>query len=45
MVERWNKLTVADEDPEFLDDYNCVISDVSIPSSEENKKTYEGKKR
>ena len=34
MVERWNKLTVMDEDPEFLDKYNRVISDGSIPNDE-----------
>ena len=39
MVERWNNLTVADEDPEFLDKYNCVISDVSIPNCEDNNGT------
>ena len=27
VVDRWNKLTVADEDPEFLEKYNSVISD------------------
>ena len=27
MVERWNNLTVADEDTDILDEYNCVISD------------------
>ena len=32
MVYRWNELTIADEDQEFLDEYNCVISDGSIPN-------------
>ena len=27
MVEQWNKLNITDEDPEFLDEYNCVIID------------------
>ena len=39
MVERRNKLTVADEYPEFLDEYNCVISDGSIPNCEDNNNT------
>ena len=34
MVEQWNKLTIADEDQEFLDQYNSVISDGSIPNGE-----------
>ena len=32
MVYRWNELTIADEDQEFLDEYNYVISDGSIPN-------------
>ena len=39
MVELWNKPTVADEDPEFLDEQNRVISGVSIPNSEEDNQT------
>ena len=39
MVDRWNKLTVVDEDPEFLDQYIQVISDVSIPNSEDDNET------
>ena len=27
----WNKLSIADEDPELLEDLNRVISDSSIP--------------
>ena len=41
MVEIWNKLIVEDEDPEFLDKYNRVIIDGSIPNGEENNKTDE----
>ena len=37
-------MTVADEDPELRDEYNCVISDVSIPNGEENNKIYDKKK-
>ena len=40
MVDWWNKLTVADEDPEFLDESNRVISDVSIPNGEDDDDTY-----
>ena len=39
MVERWNKMTVADKDAEFLDEYNHVVSDGSIPNGEDDKKT------
>ena len=39
MLERCNKLTVADEDPDFLDEYNRVISDGSIPNGEDNNDT------
>ena len=35
MVERWNKLTVAGKDPEFLNNYNIVSSYGSIPNGEE----------
>ena len=34
MLDRWNNLTVADDDPEFLDKYNSLISDGSIPNGE-----------
>ena len=44
MVERWNKLTVADEDTEFLDKYNSEISDGSIPNVEDDNKTYDKEK-
>ena len=44
MVERWNKLTVADQDPEFLDGYNRVISDGSIPNGEDDNEI-DGKKQ
>ena len=30
-VHRWNKLSIADQDPEFLEELNQVISDSSIP--------------
>ena len=30
MVNQWNNLNVADEDPKFLDESNRVISDGSI---------------
>ena len=36
MAEQRNKLTVADEDLEFLDEYNCEISDRSTPNCEDN---------
>ena len=39
MSERWKKLTVADEDPEFLDEYNHVISDGLVPNGEYDNKT------
>ena len=39
MVERQNKLTVVDEDPWFLDEYNRVISDGSITNGEDNNNT------
>ena len=39
-VDRWNKLTVADEDPEFLENFNSVISDGYIPNGEEDNDTY-----
>ena len=38
MVELWNKLTVADKDPEFLDEYNSFISDGSISNGKEDNK-------
>ena len=41
MVEQWNKLTIADKDPEFLDKYNCLISKVSIQNGEDNNNTDE----
>ena len=40
MVELWNNLTVVDEDTEFFNKYNRVISDGSIPNVEDNNKTY-----
>ena len=39
MVDRWNKLTVADKDPDLPNEYNCVISDGSIPNGEDNNDT------
>ena len=36
MLERWNKLNVEDEDTELLDEYNCVMSDGSIPNGEDD---------
>ena len=39
MVQQWNNLTVADEDPEFLDEYNYFISDGSIPNGEDYNET------
>ena len=35
MVERQNKLTLADKDTEFLEYYNSVISDGSITNGED----------
>ena len=35
----WNDLTVVDEDPEFLDESNRVISDGSIPNGEDDNDT------
>ena len=40
MVEQWNKLNITDEDPEFLDEYNCLFSDGSIPNGEDNNEKY-----
>ena len=39
MVDQWNNLNVADKDTEFLDEYNCVISDLSIPNGEDHNET------
>ena len=36
MVDQWNKMTVVDEDTEFLDKYNQVICDESMPNGEDN---------
>ena len=36
MVERWNKLTIADENPEFLGEHKCVIRYGSITDGEDN---------
>ena len=36
MLDQWNKLTIVDQDIEFLDEYNQVISDGSIPNGEDN---------
>ena len=44
MAERWNKMTIVDEDTEFLDKYNGVISDGSIPNGEDDNNTYEKKR-
>ena len=41
MIELWNNLTVSDEDPGFLYEYNFVISDVSIPNGEDYNQKYE----
>ena len=30
-INRWNKLSITDQDPEFLEELNQVISDSSIP--------------
>ena len=30
-IDQWNKLSITDEDPEFLEELNRVISDSSIP--------------
>ena len=34
-------MTIADEDPEFPDEYNRVISAGSIPNSEDDNETGE----
>ena len=39
MIELWNNLTVSDEDPGFLYEYNFVISDVSITNGEDNSES------
>ena len=39
MVDQWNKLTVADEDTEFLGESNRVISYGSIKNGEDNIET------
>ena len=44
MVERWNKLNVENEDQELLEDYNCVLSDISITNGEDNNKTDDDEK-
>ena len=31
-IDRWNKLSIADKDSEFLEELNPVISDSSIPN-------------
>ena len=30
-IDQWNKLSIADKDPELLEELNRVISDSSIP--------------
>ena len=30
-IDQWNKLSIADEDPELLEELNRVISDLRIP--------------
>ena len=35
-VERWNKLSIADQDPEFLEETNRVISDSSITDGQDD---------
>ena len=30
-IDRWNKLSTPDKDPEFLEEFNTVISESSIP--------------
>ena len=39
MVDQWNKITVVDEDTEFLDKYNRLISYGSIPNGEDDSDT------
>ena len=39
MVDHQETQNVADEDPEFLDEYNRVISDGSIPNGEDDNET------
>ena len=36
ILERWNNLRVADEDPGFCEEYNRVIRDGSIPNGEDD---------
>ena len=36
-IDQWNKLSIADEDPEFLEELNRVISDSSIPDGPDDK--------
>ena len=38
-IDRWNKMTVAGEDTDFLDEYNFVIIDGSISNIEDNNET------
>ena len=45
MTNQCNKLTIADDNTEFLDKYNSVISDGSIPyGKDDNETDNEGKK-
>ena len=36
-IDRWNKLSIADKDSEFLEELNQVISDLSIPDGPDDK--------
>ena len=45
MVERWNQLTVVEQDPEFLDKYNRVLSYGSITNGEYDNETDEKTRR
>ena len=39
-IDRWNKLSIAGEDPEFLEELNQVISDSSIPNGPSDNMSY-----
>ena len=44
ILERWNNLRVADEDPGFREEYNRVIRDGSIPNGEDDIEIYDNEK-
>ena len=40
-IDRWKKLSISDEDPEFLEELNRVISDSSTPDGSDDNMSYD----